>query len=158
MRKPRRPWGSEGQEDAGPVSWHRGPDETCPLAGQGSYESASDALRGTKSYWKHLGWGFPTGFSIWPGFQAIKLHWNICSLTDCCFNNKPMFVLLSSSKKKTLYGGRGLFPGTSVAKLWRDRGGGEKQRPYPACNERNHPCEGDREPDSTRLARGSVKS
>lgn len=51
-----------------------------------------------RAYSKHLGWGFATGFSIWPGFQAIKLNWNICSLTNCCFNNKPMFVLLSTEK------------------------------------------------------------
>lgn len=119
MRKPRRPWSSEGQEGCR-VSlrisrpwWNV---STVTDGWSGPIRSALAALRGTKSYWKHLGWGFPNGFSIWPGFQAIKLHWNICSLTDCCFNNKPMFVLLSSSKEKTLHGWLGLFPGTFCSK------------------------------------------
>lgn len=121
MRKPRRIWGSsrsEGTRDQSPDfeaplrhvccdRWLLRPQRRAPQTYWGEQ----------RAYWKHLGWGFPTGFSVWPCFQAIKLHWNICSLIDCCFNNKPMFVLLSTSNgKDPPRSKRGLFFGTFCSK------------------------------------------
>lgn len=105
----------------GSASGLRGPRWNASAMTDGSSGLKRENLRciegKQKAYWKHLGSGFPTGFSIWLRFQAIKLHWNTCSLIDCCFNNKPMFVLLSTSNRKDPPRlKRGLFYGTVFRK------------------------------------------
>ena len=126
IRKPRRICGSSGWGWGMPRAWLRtsGPRWTMSAVTDGCSGLKGEHLsqmhwREQRAYWKHLGWGCPTGFSIWPQFQAFKLHWNICLLIDCCFNNKPMFVLLSTSNgRDPPHLKRGLFFGTFCCKAF----------------------------------------
>lgn len=90
----------KAKEDVGPISWLASLATTCVLcclAGWGSKDRALDSLWEQWVDWKHLDWGFPTTFSIWAGFQAVRLHWNACLLIDGCFYSKLVFVLPRTS-------------------------------------------------------------